>query len=79
MYPNPAQDYIAVEFYPENPSDNGIINFYNMNGVLISSISLNNQSSSIILSTTDFTSGVYLYKFTLNNALLESGKLSIIK
>jgi hypothetical protein len=59
IYPNPAQDMLNIDFGTEQV--NAMIHLYSIDGKLLRSIKAN-SSSTLQLSTTDLTAGVYFVR-----------------
>jgi hypothetical protein len=79
LYPNPAKNYIVVEYGIKERSSEGSLNFYDSSGKLKYKIVLNAQKNSFIINTKDWIEGIYLYNFTSDDQYKETGKLIIAK
>jgi len=79
LYPNPANDKLIVEYELSGDINQVELVIYSMLGKLEKRISLDNPSDRITLSTSDLSSGVYLYNLVSQNAVIDKGKLVIIK
>jgi Secretion system C-terminal sorting domain len=74
IYPNPASDYINVDFLTENPQ--GKLYVYNAQGILITQINLLEHNT--VISTTDWASGAYFYEYSVEGIVIQRNKLQII-
>jgi hypothetical protein len=75
IYPNPASDYINVDFLTENPQ--GRLYVYNAQGILITQINLLEHNT--VISTTDWAVGGYFYEYTIDGVVAQRGKLQVIR
>ena len=78
VFPNPAKDELFIEFEGTVP-DNTSFEVYNMLGNLVQKIILTPVNNKIQVSTAELRDGIYFYKITGGNAVIESDKLIIIK
>lgn len=79
IYPNPAKDGITVNFELPEESIKANIQVYNVDGRLVDSINLNGESSSIVLSVSKYSSGLYIYLLSADGNLIARKKLSVTK
>ena len=79
FYPNPAKNYIIVEYNLINDSSEGIIYLYSSDGKLQFSKSLNRNKHDCIINTQDWEQGIYFYKFILLGEKDQNGKIVILK
>lgn len=76
--PNPANVYTKIKFVLPPEDDYGTIDIHSSNGVFIGSYDVNRNQSYLLLDTSSYTSGNYIY--TLNSANGSySQKLSVIQ
>ena len=78
VYPNPAKDNISI-LLPSDLNDNVNINFYNIVGKGIKTLSLSEGQSFISMSLKDFQSGIYLITIESHGSVLFETKLVITK
>jgi plastocyanin len=78
VYPNPANNLLNFKFDYEREGEVRI-EFYDLTGRRVKIILAANSSSHIEVSTNEFISGLYTFKFYFNNGLLNVGKVNIIK
>jgi hypothetical protein len=76
VYPNPASGAININYKFSN-AEKATLNIYNILGMLIKQVTINNSKKLNNIDVTDLQSGLYTYKFmpTLSNSA--SGKLII--
>ena len=85
IYPNPAYDFVIIEYSSGinnttvESNNNNIFIIRNIEGKLIDKISANGNKDQFVLSTKKLNTGVYVISFYINNEYVESQKLSIIK
>jgi hypothetical protein len=75
IYPNPANNYIRIINLPSSDCD---ICLYNVNMQQIKQIS-SNGSVDMKINLDDLTSGVYFCKISLDNKILNTEKIIIVK
>ena len=77
IYPNPAYDYIIVEYLiPENYS-NASIEFIGLDGRVQKKVSLKGKCNQAVMSTNDLYRGTFLVRLSGDNLILEVKKLII--
>ncbi len=76
--PNPSNGNMVLQ-YSLNPSDKAEINIYDISGKLINSYLLNASESKISINEEHLNNGIYFYKIIINNKIIQSDKLVIIK
>ena len=79
VYPNPARNYIIVEYNIEEVSASAIFTVYSPEGKVKSKHELARQQHSFIINTRDWQAGIYFFKFTSANNRIQSGKILITK
>jgi hypothetical protein len=77
--PNPFTGSTVISYSLPAVSNTAHINFYNSSGVIIKSIQLANSKGSISINAADFAAGNYQYALVINNAIVESRKMGVIK
>ena len=78
LYPNPNNGNMVLD-YTINETDKAIMEIYDVSGKLIRSYSLNPASNQLILNEDKLNNGAYFYQLRVNNQLVQSDKLIIIK
>jgi len=71
-YPNPTTDFVYFSF-AENQQSIKTVSIYNMQGQIVKTESVNKQNSKISLKS--LPAGLYFYRITENNKLLQTGKI----
>ncbi|MGQ0828229.1 MAG: T9SS type A sorting domain-containing protein [Bacteroidota bacterium] len=75
LYPNPSNGNILLNY---TIKQNGILNIYDVTGKLIEEHELSANRNELQL-TTNLNNGIYLYHVIMNDKIMKSGKLVIIK
>lgn len=78
LYPNPNNGNMQLD-YSLNTIDKGDITIYDIAGKLIYKYELDAAASQIIISHTGFNNGIYFYRIKVNERIVQSDKLIIIK
>ncbi len=78
LYPNPNNGNMLLD-YTLNEGEVGIIKIYDLTGKLICSYRLNANNSQLQINNADLNNGIYIYHITVNNTIVKSDKLVIIK
>ena len=77
LYPNPANNYVVIEYTIKNENHNGFISFIDNNGKTVKSMVLQDNHDYIVIPITDLPNGIYICKFIINNKIIEAEKLII--
>lgn len=77
IYPNPNNNYAIIEYTLMEMMKNGCVNIFDMKGSLIRSISIQNVHDYIVISTKEIPKGIYIVTLRVNDANLDSKKLSV--
>ena len=73
VYPNPFKSSTTFKFNNQSTLQATQLSIYNMLGTEVRKVTLNNDVTTV--ETANILPGVYLYKLTRNNALIQSGRL----
>ncbi len=66
--PNPFKEKTVIKFsLPSDVSDNAYICIFNMQGVLMKQIPVNNKMNSVTIDGDELVSGMYIYSLIVNN------------
>ncbi len=76
-YPNPAIDFITIQYSLPDNSTTGEIAITDMQGKLIDKLVINSYTERITLPTFKYPSGVYNYSVEAGNQRFESGKFIV--
>ncbi len=71
LYPNPASDYVNIEFTQAYESDS-LFTVYDINGSVV--LSKNGLESGAVIDISSLEKGAYIYAFRLGN-LIKNGKI----
>jgi len=73
IYPNPSKASINIELLDAAQTLHPELKLYDAMGAMVINKSLTDKTTT--LNTTQFTSGIYMYKVFDNNKTIQSGKL----
>lgn len=76
-YPNPMQNHATITYNLPKGVNNGSIQLFNSNGILITTFPVNKNSGSVHIERADLPSGVYHYSVTSGNEKYQTHKLII--
>lgn len=80
VYPNPAKNYITIEYEVISSNCQAYVEFINLQGKSISLVELQSGSySKIIPLNNSFTSGTYICKLVKDGEVIEIKKITIIR
>lgn len=78
VYPNPASDQLTIN-YQLTELDIAVFEIYNVVGEKVLSQTLNTSEGEQKLSLSSLNSGVYFYKYSINDRIVRKDKLVIVK
>ncbi len=76
IYPNPATTQLTIDYHLQ-PFEEGSITIYDIMGRECFFINLNTSANKAVVNVSDLKSGIYTYKYTINNISRRIGKLLI--
>ncbi len=76
LYPNPIVGTSAIVIEGNTDKENFVLDIYSIIGTKVRTIIINNENQAFIKKT-DFSSGLYFYKFTSSKSEIKSGKFVI--
>ena len=74
LYPNPAQEYVTLEYNLQYGINSPVVEIYSTTGVHINTFRLQNNQGVKIIDLRDYTSGTYIIRLTNNGKLLQVSK-----
>lgn len=78
LYPNPADDYLTLDYnLPENLPSAKLV-FFTLSGTVVASFDLENNDKTIKLSTINWNEGTYFYQLSVNGRKLVSNKFLVM-
>ncbi len=77
VYPNPSNGTMLIE-YTIKQSDSGVMKIYDLTGKLVEEYILSSNKNELQINT-DLNNGIYLYQVIVNDRIVKSDKLVIIK
>jgi DNA/RNA endonuclease YhcR with UshA esterase domain len=78
VWPNPFTDITVLE-YSLSENNNAQIEIIDLNGKVIKTIRINDNSGKVELNLSQQAEGVYQYRFINGNEEIENGKLVLVK
>jgi hypothetical protein len=77
--PNPVHGNAKINYFLPEETKNAEIIFYSINGSVekIVQLDVNSRTGNIIISSSDFLSGIHVYKLAVNSVVLDSKKMII--
>ena len=78
IYPNPAKDYIVVEYHLESKTDHGLLTINDSNGKKIKSVTISAIKDQIIIPVADLVMGMYVLSLNIDGKRVGSAKIAII-
>ena len=79
VYPNPAEQYITVEYDLENIKESAILKIVSTNSKPVCVKEIQNTKDCILIDLKEFTSGNYIIYIEVNGSIIDREILSIIK
>jgi hypothetical protein len=79
IYPNPARDYIIIEYTLNTETDNGVIRIYDVNGKALQQIPLENTNDYLVVPVTNLPAGGYLCSIIQNDKPIQSARFIVVK
>lgn len=79
IFPNPADNFVIIEYRLEEKSDNDIIEIIDAVGNLIKRIALTDKINQMTLPLDNFATGTYLVTLLADGKKIETRKLAIVR
>lgn len=79
VYPNPAVNFLNVDFGNAQISGNVSFELFNQSGKMVSSEKINSNDSKISIITSSYPTGVYTYRIISDNKVIKTDKVVITK
>ena len=79
VFPNPAKNYIIVEYHKNNSMEKASVGIFNIKGKLLQSIPLPNSESQQVVSLNNLLSGTYLIRLDINGIVKETHEIVVIR
>jgi len=79
LYPNPAKNYLIVEYNVSDISEEGLLKIYTATGTMQFTKQLKGNQHDLIINTKDWLDGIYFFNFTSSSEYKQSGKVIIAK
>ncbi|MFW5762348.1 MAG: T9SS type A sorting domain-containing protein, partial [Cyclobacteriaceae bacterium] len=77
VFPNPADDYIVVDYNADGHNGIVLLSIIDLNGKPVFAEVQNMQRNQKVISTQDWKSGIYLVTVSVNGSTIKSRKLTI--
>ena len=79
VYPNPAINFINVEFGSTQISGNVSFELFNQSGEMVYSEKINSNDSKVTISVSEYATGIYSYRIISDNKVIKTDKVMIAK
>lgn len=79
IYPNPVRSGMTVKYRMPNDFQNGVLVFYDVNGVRVLRSDLRTRTTPITLTESSFPAGTYFYQFEQEGKAIGAKKLIVIR
>jgi Secretion system C-terminal sorting domain len=77
IYPNPASQYATIDYTVQQNFNVASISFYNLLGKQIAEYDLNKSSDKLKVNVSNWESGMYMYKLTVDGRKVSTKKLLV--
>ncbi len=77
IYPNPATDYVNVDYDLANNTEEATVEIFNLVGQSVKTIRLESNAGTATVNTSNLSQGVYFYAIRVGEKILETQKLVI--
>lgn len=77
-YPNPAKDYINIEYILPKGYKNGTLLVFDITGNKVKEFKIDNSFNDLIINTNDFDKGTYIYKVKTGNVISKGKKFIVV-
>jgi Secretion system C-terminal sorting domain len=77
IYPNPASQYATIDYTIQRNFNEATISFYNLLGKQIGEFDLNKSSDKLRVNVSNWESGIYMYKLTVDGRKVSTKKLLV--
>ncbi len=77
VYPNPATNYVSIDYKLPNQVDNASIKIVNILGSVVKEQNVDIQNNSVSMDISNVKSGIYFYSLTVNGELYSTKKLIV--
>ncbi len=77
LYPNPAGNYLIIEYILQSEIPQGVVNLLDNRGTVVKSFSLTKCHDYIVVETSDLPSGIYYCNFVVDAESVQTEKLII--
>ncbi|MBP6870654.1 MAG: hypothetical protein KBC43_01485 [Bacteroidales bacterium] len=79
IYPNPAKNIVIIEIRLKEQPKDALINIIDNKGIILKFYPVQSQNDYLVIPLNSFSSGTILCQMNLNNNIIETKKLLIIK
>ena len=76
-FPNPASDYVIMNYQLDESFDSGELILSNLQGNTVGTYPVNNKSGSLLIPTVQLPKGIYFYSLYSDSKFLKAGKLIV--
>jgi len=79
LYPNPAYDYIIVEYIIKKSYSEVCFQIIDINGLIHKQVNIQSDKNYSVIPINDLTNGLYICRFVVDNTLVSSQKFVVIR
>ncbi|MCX6233142.1 MAG: T9SS type A sorting domain-containing protein [Bacteroidetes bacterium] len=79
LFPNPAGNYLIVEYHIDKAYETAVLTLQDMTGKLINTIPLKGQLNQTVVSTGGLNNGVYIVSLYVDSQIIDSQKMTVLK
>jgi Secretion system C-terminal sorting domain len=77
IYPNPASQFATIDYTIQHNFSSASISFYNLLGKQIGEFELNKSTDKLRVNVSNWDSGIYMYKLTVDGRKVSTKKLLV--
>jgi len=79
IYPQPASDYIIVDYHYQSGFEKGTLEFINSTGQLVKTIKIAGKEGQDLINIRDWLPGIYIARLVTDSEILEYQKIMILR
>lgn len=79
LFPNPAGDYFIMEYDLSDHFGDFTMQVVNIDGVVLKKLALPNKQNQVVITTQDYSSGIYIVQVLVSGLMVEADKITIVK
>lgn len=79
VYPNPANEYLIVEYQLEQNESENLLSIYDAAGKVIYTLVITDSQNQLLLDTRNYKTGIYTCIFSMNGKTISTAKFNIVR